>query len=131
MIQKITCAANTTDSLIFQQLADRMLLSGINVDNINHFSKYIYFDVHWNDADMLKPSVIQKSNHSNAGAKPKKLTYEGNAVACGFVWHLRNEGHLSDADIGLILGASESTICRRRKRHMENGEFFKNSECVF
>lgn len=128
MIQKITCAANTTDSLIFQQFADRMLLSGITVDNIKHFSKYIYFDVHWDDTDMLKTSA---ANRSNAGAKPKKLTYEGNAVVCGFVWHLRNEGHLSDADIGLILGASESTICRRRKRHMENGEFFENSACVF
>lgn len=131
MIQKITCAANTTDSLIFQQLADRMLLSGINVDNINHFSKYIYFDVHWDDTDMLKTSAIQKSNHGNAGAKPKKLIYEGNAATCGLVWNLRTQGHLSDADIGLVLGASESTICRRRKRHMANGEFFENSEIIF
>lgn len=131
MIQKITCAANTTDSLIFQQFVNRMLLSGIVVDNIKHLSKYIYFDVHWDDTDMLKTSAIQKSNHGNAGAKPKKLTYEGNAATCGLVWNLRTQGHLSDADIGLVLGASESTICRRRKRHMANEEFFENSECIF
>lgn len=130
MIQKITCAVNTTDNLLFQQFIQRMFLSGITVDNIKHSSKCIYFDVHWDDTDM-PAHAIQKPDHNKAGAKPKKLTYDGNAVACGFVWHLRNEGHLSDADIGLILGASESTICRRRKRHMANGEFFENSEIIF
>ena len=79
MIQKITCAANTTDNLMFQQLTDRMLSSGIAVNNIKTSSKYIYFDAVWDDTDMPE-NPRPKSGH-RAGAKPKKL-YEDT----GYVW---------------------------------------------
>lgn len=130
MIQKITCAANTTDNLMFQQLTDRMLSSGIAVNNIKTASKYIYFDAVWDDTDMPKPPR-QKSNHNKAGAKPKKLIYDGKNATCGLVWQLRNEMHLSDAEIGLILDVSESTICRRRKKHLSDGSFVENSAVIF
>lgn len=129
MIQKITCAANTTDNLIFQQLTDRIRLSGIAVSNIKTSSKYIYFDAVW-DEDMPKPP-IQKSNHNKAGAKPKKLIYDGKNATCGLVWQLRNEMHLSDAEIGLVLDVSESTIARRRKKHVADGGFVENSTAIF
>lgn len=130
MIQKITCAANTTDNLIFQQLTDRMLSSGIAVNNIKTSSKYIYFDASWDDTKIPAPPAIQKPTHSRAGAKPKKLTYDDRNVTCGLVWRLRNDG-LSDAEIGLVLDVSESTICRRRKKHLSNGSFVEGSTVIF
>lgn len=128
MIQKITCAANTTDNLMFQQLTDRMLSSGIAVNNIKTSSKYIYFDAVWDDTDMPE-NPRPKSGH-RAGAKPKKLIYDGKNATCGLVWQLRNNG-LSDAEIGLVLDVSESTIARRRKKHLSDGSFTENSTAIF
>ena len=129
MQQKITCAINTTDNQILQQITDRILLSGIIANNIKPASKCIYFDAVWDDADI--PTIIQKPNHNKAGAKPKKLVYEGAEATCGLVWKLRNEGHLSDAEIGLILDVSESTIARRRKKHLSDGSFHSDSKVMF
>lgn len=130
MLQKLTCAANTTDNLIFQQLINRIRLSGITVNNIKTSSKYIYFDAAWDDTEI--PTLFkQKSNLNRAGAKPKKLMYEGKEATCGLVWQFRNDGHMSDAEIGLVLNASESTICRRRKKHLADGNFVENSTVIF
>lgn len=127
MIQKITCAVNTTDHLLMQQFTDRMLLSGITTKNVKPTSKYIYFDASWDDANV---PGIPISSHNRAGAKPRKLTYDGGDATCGLVWKLRREG-LSDAEIGLILDASESTIARRRKKHLADGSFVEDSTAVF
>ena len=128
MIQKITCAINTTDEQILQQITDRLLLTGISATNIKPSSKCIYFDAFWDDAE---PTTIKKPNSHKVGAKPKKLDYEGEEATCGMVWKLREQGHLSDGEIGMILGASESTIARRRKRHLADGSFGEGSAVVF
>lgn len=128
MIHKIACAANTTDNLIFQQLTDRMALSGITIKNVIPSSKYIYFDAVWDDTDKV---IISTSRQNKAGAKPKKLIYDRRDATCGLVWQLRNDGHLSDAEIGLVLDVSESTIARRRKKHMADGSFVENSTAIF
>lgn len=128
MIQKITCAINTTDNQILKQLTDRMLLSEITVTNIKPAAKCIYFDAVWDDADI--PAIVQKPKHNKAGAKPKKLIYDGKDVTCGLVWQFRHEG-LSDAEIGLVLDASESTIARRRKKHLAEGSFCAESAVIF
>lgn len=130
MIRKLTYAIYSDDADILQQFEDRLLLVGIQVKHIRSSDKYHYFDASWDDTDI--PDLhIKGSRSRNAGAKPKQLLYNGNPATCGFIFQLRNVKNLSDAEIGMIFDVSESTIARRRKRHLSEGSFYENSTIIF
>ncbi len=127
MIHKLTYAVNSKDDNILRQFVDRLALTGIQTEQLKLSEKYTYFESVWND-DYI-PKVY--SNKGNAGAKPKRIKYNGNSVTCGLVYLMKNEKGLSDAEIGLLLDVSESTISRRRKKHMESGCFYEGSTAIF
>lgn len=129
MIHKLTCALNSNNDFITQQFIDRLLLVGIHSTQLKPSDKYCYLEVAWDDSNT---SLSAKShNIRNAGAKPKILQHNGSPVTCGLVYQLRNQKHLSDAQIGAMLDVSESTICRRRKKHLSNGSFYEGSNIAF
>lgn len=123
MVQTITCAVNSNNSAVLQQFIKRLSISGIKAHQGQPSEKYTYLQLIWDDADIPR--------HKNAGAKPKKLQYEGKTATCAFVYWLRNEKKLSDAEIASLYDVSESTISRRRKKHMENGCFHEDSTAIF
>lgn len=128
MVHTITCALKSDDPLLVQQFKDRLAAATIKATDLSSTnSKYTYLNLQWDD------SIPAGSKHSThrAGAKPKKLLYDGKVVTCGLVWQLREEGHLADAAIGLILDVSESTITRKRKKHLTDGDFRKGSTVIF
>ena len=129
MIQKLTCALNSNDDIIIQQFIDRLLLVGMHSNQLKPSDKYCYLEVSWDDSN----AVLSAKNHNirNAGAKPKILQHNGSPVTCGLVYQLRNQKHFSDAQIGSLLDVSESTICRRRKKHSLNNSFYEGSETIF
>lgn len=128
MIHTITCAIKSDDPLLVQQFRDRLAIAAIkSTDLSSSGNKYTYLDLQWDDTI----PIGSKHGFHRAGAKPKKLLYDGKIVTCGLVWQLREEGHLSDAAIGLILDASESTIARRRKKHLTDGNFHKDGNVIF
>ena len=130
MIHELTCAINTNDKAIMQQFKDRLPSAKIKaIDLASPNSKYTYLSLQWDDTDI--PAAQKHHGNSHAGAKPKKLLYEGKPVTCGLVWHLREQEHLSDAAIGGVLDASESTIARRRKKHLADGNFHADSVTIF
>ena len=49
----------------------------------------------------------------------------------GTIYQLRNHKYLSDAEIGSLFDISESTVTRRRKKHISNGNFYDGSNIVF
>lgn len=129
MVHTVTCAIKSNDGLIVQQFVDRLAAVGIKAaDQTPPDSKYTYFNLCWDDEDTQTAS--RHRGPHRAGAKPKKLLYDGEQATCGLVWRLR-DGGMSDAAIGLMLDAAESTISRRRKKHMADGDFYKDSNVIF
>lgn len=128
MIHKLTCALNSNDTTLIQQFVERLLLIGINLEQLKSSDKYSYFEATWNDSDTNLPL---KLNARNAGAKPKTLQFNNSPVTCSLVYQLREYKHLSDAKIAEMLDVSESTICRRRKKHSLNGSFHEGSKTIF
>ncbi|MCM1222007.1 MAG: hypothetical protein NC548_46795 [Lachnospiraceae bacterium] len=128
MVHKLVYAADSNDADALGQFNDRLALSGIQTKQLNTSDRYSYFEAVWDDADIPAP----KSSHSkNAGAKPKPFIYNGKPVDCGFIYQLRNIKNLSDAEIGLIFDVSESTVARRRKKHLSDGSFYEDSTVLF
>ena len=128
MIQKLTCALNSNDDILIQQFTDRLLLVGIHSEKLKPSDKYCYFEITWDDSDTNLPL---KHNIRNAGAKPKELQYNNSPATCGLIYQLRSHKHFSDAQIGAMLDVSESTICRRRKKHISDGNFYNESNTIF
>lgn len=129
MIHTVICAVKSKDRLIVQQFLERLASAGIKAtDQTPTDSKYTYFDLCWDDADIQTTS--KHPNIHRIGAKPKKLLHDGKPVTCGMVWQMRNGG-MSDAVIGLVLDVSESTISRRRNKHIADGNFCKDSNTIF
>lgn len=130
MLHKISYAVMSDDTDILQQFESRLAIVGIQVNLIKSSDRYSYFEASWDDAD-IPCQPFKNSRSRNAGAKPKQLIYNGSPVTCGFVFQLRNNKNLSDAEIGLIFDVSESTISRRRKKHLSDGNFYKDSSTIF
>lgn len=128
MIQKLTFAVNSNDDILIQNFLSRLLLANIQAKILKSSDKYSYIDITWNDSDINLPL---KLNSRNAGAKAKILHYNNSPVTCGLIYKLRNEQHLSDAQIAALLNVSESTICRRRKKHFSDGCFYEGSKTIF
>lgn len=130
MIQSFTYFVDSKNFEIQKRFEARLSLVGIQTKQLNSSDKYCYFEAVWDDADI--PEIHIKSNRSrNAGAKPKPLIYNGEPATCGFIYKLRGEKNLSDAEIGMIFDVSESTIARRRKKHLANGNFYDGSKVIF
>lgn len=129
MIHKITCALNSNNDILIQNFLSRLLLADIRAKILKSSDRYSYIDIAWDDSN---PALSAKPhNIRNAGAKPKELQYNNSPVTCGYVFQLRNQKHLSDAQIGAMLDVSESTICRRRKKHLSDSSFYEGSNTIF
>lgn len=126
MTHRITYAVHVEDGPAMEQFSGRLSSAGVQTRHLKSSDRYSYFESSWDDADMPKAHF-----KGSAGAKPKKLRYKGNPVTCGFIHMLKNEKHLSDAEIGLLFDISESTISRRRKKHLDNGSFYEGSNDIF
>ena len=100
-----------------------LLSAGVQTKHLQSDSKLNYFESSWDDAD----SPAKK----NPGPPSKELKYNGEAVTCGTIYQLRNKKNLSDARIGALFDMSESTITRRRKKHIANGDFYDGSTIIF
>ncbi len=118
------------DVVFMQQFIERLQCVGVQTGKINDTEKYTYYESSWDDADIFK-APVKEHNPRNAGAKPKEIKYKGNPVSCGFIYLLRTKKHLSDAEIGMLFDISESTVSRRRKKHMEEGNFYECSKVIF
>lgn len=129
MIRKVNCALNSNDDMFVQQFISRLLLAKIQTESIKSSDRYTSFVACWDDSDT--DLSFKNHNNRNAGAKPKELLYNNIPVTCGLVFQLRNQKQLSDAQIGALFDISESTICRRRKKHTLDGDFFENSDIIF
>lgn len=129
MIQKLACAINSNNDMLIQQFISRLQLIRIQIKNIKSSDKYTSFEAYWDDSDTYLS--LKNHNNRNAGAKPKILKYNNTPVTCGLVYQLRHQKSLSDAQIGALFDISESTICRRRKKHTLDGNFFENSDIIF
>lgn len=130
MVQRIMYAIYPESEYTVQKFMDRLKIAGIYTNRIKSSDKYDYFESSWDDKEIPLLSV-QKGNCRNAGAKLKQLRYNGKAVPCGFVYLAKSQKKLSNAQIGELLGASESTISRRIKRHLEDGDFHEKSKVIF
>lgn len=130
MIHTVTYILQSNNADQLHQFESRLALVGIQINHIKSSDKYSYFEALWDDTDT--PNIhIGGSRSKNAGPKPKQLTYNGSPATCGFVFQLRNGKNLSDAEIGLIFDVSESTISRRRKKHLAEGSFYEDSKIIF
>ena len=130
MIQKITYVINSNDMDILQQFTDRLALVGIQTKHIKSSDKYIYCESCWSDLDT--PNLqSNKHNSRNPGAKPKQLIHNAKPVDCGFIYQLKYSKNLSDAEIASLFDVSESTISRRRKKHLSDGTFYDGSDTIF
>ena len=130
MIQKITYVINSNDMDILQQFTNRLSMVGIQTKQIKSSDKYIYCESCWSDLDT--PNLqSNKHNSRNSGAKPKQLIHNAKPVDCGFIYQLKYSKNLSDAEIASLFGISESTIFRRRKKHLADGNFYEGSETIF
>lgn len=127
MIHKIIFATNSDEDTL-QQFQNRLFMVGLQTNRLKSEGKLNYFESVWDDADSIK---LTSKGNKNVGAKPKQLTYNGESVTCGTIYQLRNYKHLSDAEIGSLFDISESTITRRRKKHISNGDFYDGSSIVF
>lgn len=127
MIHKIIFATNSDEDTL-QQFQNMLLMVGIQINHLKFEGKLNYYESIWDDANSSK--MASKGN-VNSGAKPKQLIYNGEPVSCGTIYQLRNYKHLSDAEIGSLFDISESTVTRRRKKHISNGNFYDGSNTVF
>lgn len=83
----------------------------------------------WDDAVFPQKPTLKKKGE-NVGCPQKEITYNGNPITCSSVYELREKG-ISDARIAELLDVSESTVTRRRKRHMKEGNFYASSKTRF
>lgn len=127
MIHKIIFATNSDEDTL-QQFQNMLLMVGIQINHLRSEGKLNYYESIWDDANSSK--MASKGN-VNSGAKPKQLIYNGEPVSCGTIYQLRNYKHLSDAEIGSLFDISESTVSRRRKKHISNGNFYDGSNIAF
>ena len=127
MIHKIIFATNSDEDTL-QQFQNMLLMVGIQINHLKSEGKLNYYESIWDDAN--SPKMASKGN-VNSGAKPKQLIYNGEPVSCGTIYQPRNYKHLSDAEIGSLFDISESTVTRRRKKHISNGNFYDGSNIVF
>lgn len=130
MLHNLTYILNSENQEILRLFEAKLSLVGIHTKHIKSSDRYHYFEASWDDTDILDRH-LKNSRSQNAGAKPKQLLYNGNPATCGFIFQLRNIKNLSDAEIGMIFDVSESTISRRRKKHLSNGDFYENSNIIF
>lgn len=130
MIHTLTYILQSNDADQLHQFESRLALVGIQTKHLKSSDKYSYLEASWDDADNLN-QPFKNSRSKNAGAKPKQLIYNGSPVTCSFVFQLRNDKNLSDAEIGMIFDVSESTIARRRKKHLSDGNFCEGSKVIF
>ena len=122
MVHTIVFATNSNEDIL-QQFQSRLLSAGVQTKHLQSDSKLYYFESTWDDAD----SPAKK----NPGPPSKELKYNGESVTCGIIYQLRNKKNLSDSRIGALFGISESTITRRRKKHISAGDFYDGSTTVF
>lgn len=61
----------------------------------------------------------------------KQIEYKGHSVTCGTIYELKITKGFSDCAISTLFNVSESTIWRRRKKHIENGDFYAGSTTIF
>ena len=122
MVHTIIFAANSNEDTL-QQFQSKLLSAGVQTKHLQSDSKLNYFESTWDDED--------SPGKKNPGPPFKELKYNGEAVTCGTIYQLRNKKNLSDARIGALFGMSESTITRRRKKHISNGDFYDGSTTVF
>lgn len=127
MIQTLTYITNADQSII-EKFIKRTSAAGISTTIMNRSGKGTILEASWDDAVIAHK--ISLSKKENIGCPPKELTYEGKPVTCASVYSLRNKG-ISDARIAELLDVSESTITRRRKRHMKEGNFHADSKTRF
>lgn len=128
MTQKIIYAIYPESECAVQKFMERLVLSGVQTKRIKSSEKYDYFESTWNDSEI--PELLLK-NPRKAGAKLKQLEYKGKPVLCGSVFLLKYQKKLSNVKIGKLLHVSESTISRRIKRHLADGNFYENSKVIF
>ncbi|MDE6568259.1 MAG: helix-turn-helix domain-containing protein [Lachnospiraceae bacterium] len=64
-------------------------------------------------------------------AHRKQIEYKGHSVVCGTIYQLKEVKGFSDYAIATLLNVSESTVWRRRKKHMANGDFYEGSTTIF
>ena len=64
-------------------------------------------------------------------AHRKQIEYKGHSVVCGTIYQLKEVKGFSDYAIATLLNVSESTVWRRRKKHMANGNFYNGSTTIF
>lgn len=122
MVHTLIFAANSNEDTL-QQFQNRLSTAGVQTKHLQSDGKLNYFESSWDDAD----SMAKK----NPGPPSKELKYNGESVTCGIIYQLRNKKNLSDSRIGSLFGISESTITRRRKKHISNGDFYDGSTTVF
>lgn len=61
----------------------------------------------------------------------KQIEYKGHSVTCGTIYQLKEVKGFSDNAIATLLNVSESTVWRRRKKHIDNGDFYDGSTIIF
>ena len=127
MMCKLLFAVNSRDGFTIQKFIDRIQIVGIQTKQIKSSESYVCFEATW---DSSVPGNAT-TNPRNAGAKLKQLRYNGKAVPCGSVYLAKSQKKLSNAQIGELFGVSESTISRRIKRHLEDGDFHEKSKVIF
>lgn len=127
MIQKFTYITNGEQSVI-DKFVRRISAAGISTTIVGRSGKNTMLESRWDDAVIAHK--ISLSKRENIGCPPKELTYEGKPVTCASVYGLRSQG-VSDARIAELLDVSESTITRRRKKHLKEGNFYANSKTRF
>lgn len=127
MVCKLLFAVNSRDDSAVQNFVDRIKSAGIQTSQTKYNESYKCFEATWDSS----VSVNATTNPRNAGAKLKQLRYNGKAVPCGSVYLAKSQKKLSNAQIGELFGVSESTISRRIKRHLEDGDFHERSKVIF
>lgn len=128
MTQKIIYAVYPENECALQNFMERLLLLKIYTKPLKSTDKYKCFESTWEDTEI--PEQFLK-NSRNAGAKIKQLEYKGKSVSCGSVWQLKYYKNFSNKKIGQLFDVSESTINRRIKRHLSDGNFYENSKIIF
>lgn len=64
-------------------------------------------------------------------AHTKQIEYKGNPVVCGAIYRLKEAKGFSDYAISTLLNVSESTVWRRRKKHIKNRDYYADSTTIF
>lgn len=112
------------ESECMKQFRDRLQMIDVGMDYIGVHGKAYGYEIYFDD-----PATFH--THKKIGAPQKTLiTENGENVTCGMVYSMKQKG-FSDASIAETLNSSESTITRRRKKHISDGSFFEGSLTIF